>query len=105
MSSYILFRVFKGIVVIVLISILTFVIMRAMPGDPVQLFLGSGEVELTQEQMDAIRAKWGLDKPFYQQYFLWAGNLLRGDLGNFYHSARCSRQPDDSGSYSYYGSA
>lgn len=81
MSSYILFRVFKGIVVIVLISILTFVIMRAMPGDPVQLFLGTGEVELTEEQMDAIRAKWGLDKPFYQQYFLWAGNLLRGDLG------------------------
>ena len=67
--------------VVVLISIITFVIMRAMPGDPVQLFLGAGEVELTPEQLNAIRAKWGLDKPLIQQYFIWAGNLVQGDLG------------------------
>lgn len=81
MSNYIVFRILKGLVVVVLISIITFIIMRAMPGDPVQLFLGTGEVELTDEQMDVIRAKWGLDKPLVQQYFQWAGNLLRGDLG------------------------
>ncbi len=81
MSNYIVFRIFKGLVVVVLISIITFIIMRAMPGDPVQLFLGTGQVELTDEQMDAIRAKWGLDQPLYIQYFQWAGNLLRGDLG------------------------
>ena len=81
MSNYILFRLFKGALVIVLVSVLTFVIMRAMPGDPVQLLLGNGEVELTDEQMDAIRAKWGLDRPLVEQYFVWAANLLRGDFG------------------------
>ncbi|MCA9838841.1 MAG: ABC transporter permease [Trueperaceae bacterium] len=81
MSNYIVFRILKGLIVVVLISIVTFAIMRAMPGDPIQLFLGTGEVELSQEQLDAIRAKWGLDKPLIQQYFLWAGNLLKGDLG------------------------
>lgn len=81
MSNYIVFRILKGLIVVVLISIVTFAIMRAMPGDPIQLFLGTGEVELSQEQLNAIRAKWGLDKPLIQQYFLWAGNLLKGDLG------------------------
>lgn len=81
MSNYIVFRILKGLMVVVLISIITFVIMRAMPGDPVQLFLGAGEVELTPEQLNAIRAKWGLDKPLIQQYFIWAGNLVQGDLG------------------------
>lgn len=81
MSSYIVFRVFKGLLVIVLISIATFVIMRLMPGDPVFLLLGEGQIQITQEQMDAIRSKWGLDRPYTEQYFIWAGNLLRGDFG------------------------
>ncbi len=81
MSNYIAFRILKGLIVVVLISIITFAIMRAMPGDPIQLFLGTGEIELSTEQLNAIRAKWGLDKPLLQQYFLWAGNLLKGDLG------------------------
>jgi len=80
-STYLTFRILKGFFVVVLISILTFVIMRLMPGDPVFLLLGDGQISITQEQIDAIRAKWGLDRPLIEQYFVWAGNLLRGDFG------------------------
>lgn len=81
MSSYLVFRVFKGLLVIFLISIITFVIMRLMPGDPVFLLLGEGSVNITDEQIAAINRKWGLDKPYYQQYLIWAGNLVQGDFG------------------------
>ena len=81
MSSYIVFRTLKGVLVVVLISVATFAIMRLMPGDPVYLLLGEGQIQITQEQIDAIRTKWGLDRPHHEQFFIWAGNLLRGDFG------------------------
>lgn len=81
MKNYFLFRALKGFFVVVLISIATFVIMRFMPGDPVLLMIGEGQVQITQEQIDAIHAKWGLDRPYHEQYFVWAGNLFRGDFG------------------------
>lgn len=81
MSSYLLFRLVKGLIVVVLISVLTFIVMRMMPGDPVYLLLGEGVIPITDEMIAAIRAKWGLDRPLHEQYLVWAGNLLRGDFG------------------------
>ena len=81
MSGYLTFRILKGLFVVVLISVLTFVVMRLMPGDPVYLLLGEGQIPITQEQIDAIRARWGLDRPLHEQYFVWAANLMRGDFG------------------------
>lgn len=81
MPSYLTFRILKGLFVVVLISILTFIVMRVMPGDPVYLLLGEGVVPITDEQIAAIRAKWGLDRPLPEQYMVWATNLLRGDFG------------------------
>ncbi len=81
MSSYLTFRILKGLLVVVLISLVTFGIMRLIPGDPVQLLLGEGAIPVTREQVAAVRAKWGLDLPLHQQYLVWAGNLIRGDFG------------------------
>ena len=81
MPSYLTFRIFKGLFVVVLISVLTFIVMRMMPGDPVYLLLGDGQIPITDEQIAAIRAKWGLDRPLPEQYLVWAANLLRGDFG------------------------
>jgi peptide/nickel transport system permease protein len=81
MVNYIISRLLQGIFVIFLISIITFVIMRLMPADPVMLLLGEGEIQMTQEQMDIIKEKWGLNRPYHEQYLIWAGNLLRGDFG------------------------
>lgn len=81
MPNYLTFRILKGVFVVVLISLMTFVIMRLMPGDPVYLLLGEGQIPITDAQIEAIRAKWGLDRPLHEQYLVWAGNLLRGDFG------------------------
>ena len=82
MLNYIVSRLLQGILVIFLISVITFVIMRMMPGDPVYLLLGEGNIRITDEQLSAIRTKWGLDRPYYEQYLVWAGSLLRGDWGD-----------------------
>jgi len=82
MARYIVVRVFQGLVVVFLISVVTFAIMRLLPGDPVFLLLGEGEIRISEEQMEAIRHKWGLDRPYYEQYIVWAGNMFRGDFGD-----------------------
>ena len=82
MLTYIARRILQGVIVIVLISVGTFVVIRLMPGDPTYLLLGEGEIRITQEQMEAIRARWGLDRPHHEQFFIWAWNLLRGDFGD-----------------------
>lgn len=81
MLRYIFIRLLHGILVIFLISVITFIIMRLMPGDPVYLLLGEGQIRISEEQIEAIKAKWGLDRPYHEQYLIWAGNLLRGDFG------------------------
>jgi peptide/nickel transport system permease protein len=81
MTSYLTFRVMKGVFVVVIISVLTFVVMRVMPGDPVYLLLGEGQIQVSDEQIRAIRSQWGLDRPLTEQFFVWAANLLRGDFG------------------------
>ena len=81
MLKYATIRLLQGVLVIFLISVATFIIMRLLPGDPVFLLLGEGRVQMTQEQMDAIRSKWGLDRPWHEQYLIWIGNMIRGDFG------------------------
>jgi ABC-type dipeptide/oligopeptide/nickel transport system permease component len=82
MGRYLAVRLLQGLVVVFLISLATFVIMRLLPGDPVYLLLGEGQVRISAEQIDAIRQKWGLDRPYHEQYLLWLSNMLRGDFGD-----------------------
>lgn len=82
MFRFIIRRLLQGALVVFLISVVTFVIMRMMPGDPTSFLLGEGDVRISQEQIEAIKAKWGLDRPLHEQYLMWATNLLRGDFGN-----------------------
>ena len=82
MLPYIARRILQGLVVLVLISVLTFVLMRMVPGDPAYLLLGEGEIRISEEQIEAIRRRWGLDKPYHEQYLIWAWNLIRGDFGD-----------------------
>ncbi|MCB0114806.1 MAG: ABC transporter permease [Caldilineaceae bacterium] len=81
MFRYIVSRVLQGLIVIFLISVATFIVMRLMPGDPVYLLLGEGQIRISQEQIDAIRERWGLDRPYYEQYLIWMMNFVRGDFG------------------------
>ena len=82
MGRYITVRLFHGLLVVLLISLVTFVIMRLLPGDPVYLLLGEGEIRISQKQIEAIRHRWGLDRPWHEQYFIWLGNMVTGDFGD-----------------------
>ncbi len=59
-------------------SIIAFSLMHLAPGDPARTMAGE---HASQQTINAIREKYGLDKPLYIQYGIWLGNVLRGDMG------------------------
>jgi peptide/nickel transport system permease protein len=79
MAAYLVKRLLQGVFVLFLVSLLTFFVMYFMPGDPARSMVGQARV--TEEQLDAIRDKWGLNDPWYQRYGEWVTNLATGDLG------------------------
>ncbi|HLT20555.1 MAG TPA: ABC transporter permease [Thermomicrobiales bacterium] len=82
MYRYVVQRLLQGIIVMFLVSIATFGILQAAPGSPIDTMLGEGATQLTQEDYDRILEKWGLDKPWYVQYFTWLRNFATGDFGD-----------------------
>lgn len=76
MTKYILKRVGYSIVTLFLLVAITFFMMQHLPGDPF-----TGEKQLPAAQMAALYAKYGLDKPVWQQFFIYIGNVVQGDLG------------------------
>jgi peptide/nickel transport system permease protein len=69
------------------VSLVTFIIIRSIPGDPVQVLLGADR-RTTPEQIAAIRASYGLDQPLPVQYLKWLGHVLTGDLGDSLRTKR-----------------
>jgi peptide/nickel transport system permease protein len=63
---------------------LTFVVEQLMPTDPAQTILGGAGAKPTAEQLAAVRAQYGLNRPVIVQYLDYLGGLLRGDLGTSY---------------------
>jgi len=62
------------------VSIVVFLLIHLLPGNAIQLFLGT-QVEMTPAQMDELRRLFGLAKPLPLQYVDWLGRVLRGDFG------------------------
>jgi peptide/nickel transport system permease protein len=82
MSAYILRRLLHAILVVLLVSMLVFVVMRLLPGDPILMFVTSGDMQsVSAEQVAALRHDYGLDKPLVVQYFDWLGRAVQGDMG------------------------
>jgi oligopeptide transport system permease protein len=79
MSRYIVRRLLWIIPVLFAVSVLTFLLMHAVPGGP-----WAREKALPQATVDMLNAKYGLDQPIYIQYITWAGNLVQGNLGPSY---------------------
>lgn len=78
MAGYILKRLISAIPVLLGISVIVFVIMALIPGDPATAILGS---YATPENVERINRDLGLDKGLVQRYFIWLGNMLTGDFG------------------------
>ena len=71
-------RLLQAIPVIFLASVLIFLLLRLVPGDPATLLAGQ---DASPEVVQAIRVANGLDRPLPVQYLVWVGNLLHGDFG------------------------
>ncbi|MDR0921923.1 MAG: ABC transporter permease [Lactobacillales bacterium] len=78
MWKTILRRVLLMIPQIIILSILIFMLAKAMPGDP---FTGLINPNMSPKEIDNLRAAAGLNDPWYTQYFRWIGNALHGDFG------------------------
>jgi peptide/nickel transport system permease protein len=74
-------RVGQTLAVLWIVSVIVFVLMRLIPGDPVLIMLGD---EFTDEAYARLKAELGLDRSWVTQYVIWLGNVLRGDLGYSY---------------------
>ena len=79
MTSYVLRRVVGLVISCLFISIIVFLAMRVIPGDPAQIMLGT---EADSATLLALRSELGLDKPVYIQYWAWLRGILTGQLGN-----------------------
>lgn len=79
MARFVLRRLMFGALVLLIISFAVFVLFFVVaPGDPAANFVGRGA---TEQSIQEARIRYGLDKPWYQQYGQYVGNLLQGDLG------------------------
>lgn len=76
-------RLLSTLPVLLIVSVLVFLMLRLTPGDPASILAGD---QATTEQVAQIRANLGLDRSIPEQYFIWLGHLLQGDLGqSFYY--------------------
>jgi len=79
MGRYIAQRLAATVVVLAIVSLISFSVMQMVPGDPAVVMAGVGA---SGDQVQQIREQFGLDKPFAYQLARWYGGLLRGDLGD-----------------------
>jgi peptide/nickel transport system permease protein len=85
MAAFALRRLTSAIPVLLLVTLLTFLMIRLVPGDPAAVI---GGLNATDEQIASIRHDLGLDRPFIVQMGLWYWRLAHGDLGDSYLLSR-----------------
>ena len=89
MTAYIIRRLFQGVIVLWIMTLIVFFAMRLLPGDPLVIFMGqqASSGAMSEEAMSGFRREYGLDKPIVIQYFNWIGGVFQGNLGKsiYYH--------------------
>ncbi len=91
LGRYIIQRLLQLIPVLILVSLIVFLIVHMIPGDPILVMLGvDPEVgaSYSEDQYRALQKQLGFDQPIYVQYFRWLGRILNGDLGLSLQSRR-----------------
>ena len=95
MLTYIGRRLLVMIPTLLGISVIVFTLTQIIPGGPIESFIqqmrfggadsaADASAEISEELIESLKAYYGYDKPAYQRYFIWMGNILRGDLGESY---------------------
>lgn len=82
-ARYIVTRIVQAVPVLFLVSVVVFMLIRLLPGDPASVMAGP---DATPQQIEALRSRYGLDQPLPAQYALWLGRVFRGDLGIAYRN-------------------
>lgn len=78
MGTYIVRRLLQALPTLFISSVVVFLIIRMVPGDPARMMVG---FDAPQEEVEAVRKSLGLDQPLPIQYVRWLGQVLQGDLG------------------------
>jgi ABC-type dipeptide/oligopeptide/nickel transport system permease component len=86
MTRYLLQRLLQTIPTVLLVSLLVFLMLYLIPGDPAEIYLG--ERQTTPEQLEIIREQMGLNRPMMVQYLDYIWKALQGDLGNSLNNRR-----------------
>ena len=82
MIRYILKRLAGLAAVLLVVSLITFLLMHEVPGGPWKY----GERPFTDQQLEALKARYGLDKPLHEQYFTWFSGVLKFDFGESFQN-------------------
>lgn len=89
MLTYVLGRLLATIPVVIMTSIIIFLLVRSLHGDPIAVIIGQAHTEVSAETIAALRKEHGLDRPLPVQYAIWLKRVVQGDLGRSIQS----RQP------------
>jgi len=82
MTTYIIRRLIQAVIVLVLVTAFVFFAMRLLPGDPIRMLVSRNmEQKYSEEEVQALRHQYGLDRPLIVQYGDWLSDVVRGDLG------------------------
>ena len=83
MFQYLVRRIAIGLLTLLLITFLVYALIRHMPGTPLTMHASvlDPTKQISKENLRLLERAYGLDKPWYQAYGLWVGNLARGDMG------------------------
>jgi len=85
MINYICRRLLYALLIVVLVSMIVFILIRMLPGDPIEIVVSQSaltDLVVDPEYYDLLRARHGLDKPVPIQYLTWLAKVVRGDFGN-----------------------
>lgn len=86
MIRFITSRLLQMVVVLFILSVVTFSLMKLAPGDPVRFILKVDEVVTTSGEQEQLREKLGFNDPVWKQYITWLGNVTKLDFGTSYIS-------------------
>ncbi len=86
MVKFYLSRFFQYFLVIFVTITLNFILPRAMPGDPLDFIIGEEMAQMTEEQINDVRERYGLNGTIFEQYIIYLDDLLHGDFGYSYRS-------------------
>lgn len=88
MRTYILKRILQAVPILFGISLIAFLIIQLPPGDYLTIYVNNLQAQgemIGTEELDALKAQYGLDQPLYVQYAKWITNFVRGEMGRSFY--------------------